>query len=184
MSSKRIINEKFGRLLVLRFSHSAKQKRFWVCLCDCGNTVQVSTVDLRAHRKQSCGCLKTETSRRLIQKLLQTTKEETAFNEFYGTYAHNAANAGFEFPFSKERFKELTQKNCTYCGDPPSYVYQKRRNGGYLSNGLDRINSSAGYSEENVVTCCRWCNRMKMDFSVDEFKNHIFKIHNNLRDMK
>ena len=39
----------------------------------------------------------------------------------------------------------------------------------YLSSGLDRIDSSIGYESNNVVPCCKVCNRMKDVLSTDEF---------------
>jgi hypothetical protein len=36
-------------------------------------------------------------------------------------------------------------------------------------NGLDRVDSLKGYTLENVVGCCRWCNRAKGQNTVEEF---------------
>ena len=51
--------------------------------------------------------------------------------------------------------------------------------GGFLANrlsisplrysGIDRIDNAAGYTEGNVVACCRICNRAKETLSVQEF---------------
>lgn len=35
---------------------------------------------------------------------------------------------------------------------------------------VDRLDSSKGYTLENVVLCCAAINRMKMDMTVDEFR--------------
>lgn len=45
-------------------------------------------------------------------------------------------------------------------------------------NGIDRIDSTKGYSADNCVPCCSKCNRMKLDHSIEDFKNHISKIYN------
>ncbi len=56
---------------------------------------------------------------------------------------------------------------CNYCG-----VVK-------LSNfGLDRINSTLGYSIDNCVPCCKKCNTSKLDQTVEEFKEHITNIYN------
>lgn len=43
-------------------------------------------------------------------------------------------------------------------------------------NGIDRIDSSKGYSDDNCVSCCSMCNLMKNNYSVYDFLNHINKI--------
>jgi hypothetical protein len=51
----------FGRLLVIRFSHtSSKQKAYWICLCTCGTTKVVQAYQLRSGHTTSCGCFHRE----------------------------------------------------------------------------------------------------------------------------
>ena len=49
-----------------------------------------------------------------------------------------------------------------------------------MRNGIDRIDSSKGYSVDNCVPCCAKCNYAKHDLSIDDFKNHIEKIYKHL----
>lgn len=53
-----------GRLTVLRVSdapRTSRQKNKWVCQCECGNVVEISTSSLNSRRPTlSCGCLNTE----------------------------------------------------------------------------------------------------------------------------
>ena len=67
---------------------------------------------------------------------------------------------------------------CHYCGaehsnnmlyNQPNFKYN------FIYNGIDRICSSKGYIQGNVVTCCRTCNVAKSDMSYKEFINHITK---------
>jgi hypothetical protein len=58
-----LTGQKFGRLEVLRYSHSNKNyDSFWECKCDCGNTVVVRGADIKSGHTQSCGCLQRETT--------------------------------------------------------------------------------------------------------------------------
>ena len=51
-------------------------------------------------------------------------------------------------------FEELAKKcSCTYCGKP---IKWDRRN-----YNLDRKDSDLGYTVDNVVVCCKECNRIK-----------------------
>ncbi len=57
MKKRNIINQKYGRYLVLHGSHYNKQKQFyWVCLCDCGNIRSVRHDALISGHSKGCGC--------------------------------------------------------------------------------------------------------------------------------
>lgn len=58
----------------------------------------------------------------------------------------------------------LYNSKCTYCGNK--------------ANSLDRINSKIGYTLENCTPCCKLCNTMKWDLSIQDFYSHINKIYN------
>ena len=51
-----IINQKFNRLTAIKYAGKGK----WLCRCDCGNEVTVSTAHLRSGHTKSCGCLQRE----------------------------------------------------------------------------------------------------------------------------
>jgi hypothetical protein len=52
-----LVGKKFGRLTVISKGEVIKQKRTWVCKCDCGNDVIATTGSLNAGTKKSCGCM-------------------------------------------------------------------------------------------------------------------------------
>ena len=47
-----------------------------------------------------------------------------------------------------------------------------------LVNGIDRLDSSKGYTINNCVPCCSKCNLMKSNFKKEDFLQHISKIYN------
>ncbi len=57
----KIINltgQKFGRLTVISlFGRDTRGETIWQCKCDCGNTTNVLSSNLRKGRTKSCGCL-------------------------------------------------------------------------------------------------------------------------------
>ena len=60
-----LTNQRFGRLFVMcrgedKFSPNGTQKTMWVCKCDCGNTLMVTSQNLRTGMTESCGCLQKE----------------------------------------------------------------------------------------------------------------------------
>lgn len=45
-------------------------------------------------------------------------------------------------------------------------------------NGIDRIDSSKGYTEDNCRPCCTQCNTLKLDYTEQEFFDKVSLIHN------
>jgi hypothetical protein len=75
----------------------------------------------------------------------------------------------------------MIQLPCRYCGREKitSFRY-KRGNQVFHKNkqpffytGIDRLDSSKGYTKENSAPCCAVCNRAKMDMSEEEFLQWI-----------
>jgi len=51
-----LVNERFGKLLVIKLCHHGKNRRHWACQCNCGNLICLSTYQLREQKIFSCGC--------------------------------------------------------------------------------------------------------------------------------
>lgn len=49
--------KKFGKLTVLQRDKSRGKHTYWICKCDCGNTVSVRTNSLVTGHTKSCGCI-------------------------------------------------------------------------------------------------------------------------------
>lgn len=71
-----------------------------------------------------------------------------------------AQQRGLDFNLPLELGKDLVTDNCYYCGDPPELRF----------NGIDRVDNSKGYLEDNVVTACKYCNAGKLTRSKGEFE--------------
>src|SRR3954462_11937569 len=52
---KNLIGQRFGRLVVLEFSHVRKHA-YWRCRCDCGSEKTISGRSLREGITTACGC--------------------------------------------------------------------------------------------------------------------------------
>jgi len=92
----------------------------------------------------------------------------------YKLYRKSAERRGLEFNITLEDFVKLLKQDCVYCGDTPPMDSGR--------NGLDRVDNSAGYSLNNVVSCCIKCNRMKGKLSRKEYYGHIWKVLNHLKE--
>lgn len=85
-----------------------------------------------------------------------------------------------EWSLTLSEFSELIHKPCHYCGSVPSSNNMWNKGATRTSanevieiNGIDRIDSSKGYTYNNCVPCCTICNRMKSDLTNEEFLSHI-----------
>ena len=76
-----------------------------------------------------------------------------------GLYKRSAIYKGIERTMSDERLVQLLKQDCSYCGAVAAPL-----------NGVDRIDNSRGYVENNVTTACRTCNLAKREMSLEEFK--------------
>jgi hypothetical protein len=103
------------------------------------------------------------------------------WSQVLSVYQRNAKHNDREFGIPENTFIGLITSPCDYCGQPPSQklwqgVADKERQV-FRWNGLDRIDSTKGYTEENVVPCCKTCNELKSDKTREEFLSAIEAIH-------
>lgn len=59
-----------------------------------------------------------------------------------------------EFKISLEEYETLINNQCYYCNNELGSKV-------VAGIGLDRVNNSIGYTVDNVVSCCKICNRIK-----------------------
>lgn len=157
-----------------------RSKRYFKCVCDCGNVVIKDKNKVVSGYTTSCGCV-----RNMTRKTLGTRNKleygQANFNEVYNAYKKGARLRGYEFELTKEEFKEIITKPCIYCGEEKRQHHTKRTtNGIFEYTGLDRYDNSKGYIIDNVVPCCTTCNKIKSDMSINELKNKLAKILSNI----
>jgi hypothetical protein len=70
----------------------------------------------------------------------------------------SAAKRGHEWSLSRKTYEELRVANCSYCGIEANPTH-----------GIDRLDNTKGYTEENSVTACATCNYAKRKMTVSEF---------------
>jgi hypothetical protein len=185
MSDRRqqLIGKRFGRGIVTGFLGKLPVSNFyvWELICDCGNVYKSTTSNLNFGHVTSCGCYKLERVKENIKKatLANTMPLGIAtFNELLRSYKKRAIEKGLCFELTQDQFEKLTKSNCVYCGQEPSGVYRANtRNGEYIYNGVDRIDSTLGYTVDNCIPCCKRCNQGKNNMPYDEFMNWIARVY-------
>jgi len=178
LKSPDLTGKKFGKLTVVEKGYSRPSTKgtrvFWKCLCECGNITYVITHTLNNGHTKSCGCL------------AKYQNGEASFNNLYYRYKKSAKIRGLSFEITRDKFREMTHRECFYCGEYPSTLHMgtKTVNGGYLYNGIDRVDNSKGYTNDNVVSCCVICNRAKLDHSMETFFDWLNRIYTNYPKIK
>jgi len=178
-----LIGSKFNKLTIVEIlenyydNTTYKRKLGYKCVCDCGKEVILRHKNLvrptTRYATKSCGCAHKKSG----------DEYSPAFNEVYKYYRLNAQKRKYGFELTKEQFTPLIFGNCHFCKDPPGNKKQdKRKTTRMTYSGIDRKDNTKGYTVENSVSCCAPCNRMKMAFTVEFFKEQIVKIYENMEN--
>lgn len=126
-----------GKLTVLeRDTNISSTKPYWICRCECGNTVSIMGDSIRRGRTTSCGCNKHNKSNTRLYNIWLKMKSRC--------YNHNDS-----------KYKYYGAKGITICEDWRDFnnFYSWSINNDYNDTlTLDRINVYSNYEPSN----CRW----------------------------
>lgn len=90
-----ITSQRFGRLVAIQKEGATTSGDVvWLCQCDCGNRVVVSSYSLRNHVTKSCGCLRRDIGRDLF-------KHDDRFLSNQGDSHHLSDENGVSFASTK-----------------------------------------------------------------------------------
>lgn len=173
--------EKIGSFTFVRTELVGKNKT-WVVKCDCGEEKVFWKYSAILNQK-TCGCGTDEVG--------NTGEQRRMLNSRLHSYKSGANKRGLDWNLTYEQFASITKQNCTFCGVEPQKInyfenapsLQKESPNRDWSrytiffNGVDRVDSSEGYSEDNCVPCCTYCNRAKSDLSLEKFKSHVKRMY-------
>ena len=143
-----IINQRFGRLTVIeRIENTKDGKAQFKCLCDCGQYKNVRATSLRNGDTKSCGCLRSDKSKRRLTKhgvrrsrlySIWSMMKQRCFNSNATKYADYGGRGITVCPEWKNNFKVF---------------YDWAMSNGYRDNlTIDRIDSDKNYEPSN----CQW----------------------------
>jgi hypothetical protein len=168
-NARKFIGRRYGTCSILEISRVEKTKSrrnvYFLLTCKCG-----TRFEKRSDR------LKGVTSCSLC---LHIPDGKAAFSEVYGMYKKRSIAKYGEFPLSKDEFRKITKQPCFYCSAAPNNIYKKKKFPmPYIYNGIDRQDNLKGYTLENSVACCKYCNFAKRDLSLVDF----YKWVNNLKN--
>jgi hypothetical protein len=165
---KDITGQRFGHLVALRVDETKRKGVHWIFKCDCGREKSILGKRIRDGSHVSCGC-----SEMRMGNLSKTWK---GYGEIPGKYWYQMINGAksrnLTFLLTIEKAWDIflkQDKKCALTGTPIQLNHPK-------TASLDRIDSSKGYTEDNVQWVHLKVNVMKMDLSEKELYNWCEKI--------
>lgn len=145
----KMIGTRFERLFVIGRTEdyvapSGGVHKKYVCVCDCGNRVDVLKEHLTSGRQKSCGCLKSENGRPTHREI------HTRLYKIWGNMCNRCSNP------NNPAWNRYGGRGITVCDEWRSSFENFRdwaRANGYAENlTIDRRDNDAGYNPSN----CRW----------------------------
>lgn len=183
-----VSNQRFNRLVAIRRDNTKPRGGdnpvYWICRCDCGKTKSILGNNLTHGKTKSCGCMQKEAMKKNGERL-RGAPSASSKRDVFGTYRRRSKELGIEMDIEFNEFISITQKKCFYCESSPSnkICHRKHKDDCFTYNGLDRLNSSKGYTRDNVVPCCYTCNKAKSSLTLEQFINWVKIVSRNLDKM-
>lgn len=143
--------------------------------CSCGKIFVRYASNLTSGKSTRC--------QKCQGKHLSTTRTNNYSEEWRARIVNRCIRTGWagqhrEFHLDDEYVYQLSQQPCVYCGEPPANTWK-----GFIDikySGLDRVDSSKGYTADNVVPSCFVCNRAKSAMSQDDFRSWVVRVYETL----
>lgn len=161
-----ITNQNFGNLTALEIYSGDNNGVKWKCICNiCGNYCYPYGHDLRRGRTNYC------------QQCNNIFHKTSPIKTLYGNYKRGAKKRCLEFDLSIQEFYILIKGSCYYCGTDPIQILKKENaKYGIEYNGIDRKNNNIGYTKENSIPCCKFCNFAKGKNTEEEFLEWVDRL--------
>lgn len=153
------IGQKFNKLLILKRVESTKKSHIrYLCQCDCGKEWIGQRRQIIKGYVKSCGC---------FHKSPQNNGYKNLYGSTWNKIVECAKKRGIEFNINiKDAYFIYEQQNekCALSGRKIGWTNSKIR-----SASLDRIDSTKGYTKDNIQWVHKDINKMKMDITQKEF---------------
>ncbi len=168
---------KFGKWIVIKKIYIKNRRQCYLLRCECGN----ERIKSSAHIKRSSRCLKCHNT--FYNPLISVSKRKgygySSTKTILTGYKIGAIRRKKEWSLTDQETLNLMAGNCHYCGRKPYREYNGGSNyGGFLYNGIDRIDNEKGYTISNCRSCCPQCNFAKHKMSESQFLNMVELVYN------
>lgn len=144
--------KRYGNLTVIALDH-VKNKAFWLCKCECGNTKVVSGDKLRSGNTKSCGCIQDK-----VRKSGNNRRTHgMTHSRLYSEWCNMRSRCNYP---GNVMYKNYGGRGIRCCEEWNSFdAFMKWANeSGYTDDlTLERIDINKGYNPDN----CSWIPRNK-----------------------
>jgi len=168
MKKENLKNKKFYKLLVIdtavsKITPKGKKVTQWLCLCDCGNNIIVSSNNLKNGHTRSCGCLNCGNN----------IKHNQSYSRLYTTWTNIKQRCN---NVNSNSFKDYGARGIKVCNEwlhDFENFYNWAINNGYQENlTIERIDINGNYEPNN----CKWIT--KFEQAHNKRNSNIVKIGN------
>lgn len=165
--------EVINYLTIVSLSHiDERGRKFYNVKCKCGVKKVLNGALIKSGNTKSCGCYGKEQ-----RKAKRISEHHCEVSAIIFQYKRHAKSRGFTFDLSRDFVESIVSKNCYYCGvEPSNFMKTKNSIVGLPFNGIDRVDSTKDYKDNNVVPCCRMCNNAKSNYTVSQFKKWALRL--------
>jgi len=179
-----IVGKTTGMLTVVAFARKEpylnRYTYIYECLCECGNTIFLPRTSLLTPHTKSCGCIKELVHRKEHNPSWRGVGDISS--TMYRYFKTMARSRKLVFDLSKQQLWDLFVKQgkcCALSGVPLVFDPVTSNISPNTSASLDRIDSSKGYTLDNVQWVHKEINWMKNRFSQDTFIRWCSLVTNN-----
>lgn len=153
-----LAGQKFYKWRVLERVKKHPKKTHWLCECDCGNQRLVIACDLKNGNHKSCGKCHYHI---FIQ------------NSFWGEIQKQAKRRGYEFSLTKDYLYDLWIKQDGKCAISGVKLHMpakaREQRGPKCTASIDRIDNAVGYVVNNVQWVLKDVNRMRREYTIEDY---------------
>jgi len=194
MRGHNLLGKTFGKLtaverIVRENPEKGEQRSRWLFNCECGSTrISKASAVVKGFIKscKECTAKEYKSAQGARGRNKKFEPKEASFRAKASNVKAHAKIRNIPWALTLEQTSEILKMDCHYCGCGPSNPYNTFKNrswkqslkypkenvlekGEILYNGVDRLDSDIGYTPENSVPCCTFCNVAKNDRPVEEF---------------
>ena len=150
---------------------------------ECSKCNQLTSVRLDEYKRRGGLCKKCKIYKNSVDSFIHKDLDLVCAKIIKSRLNKRYIKRGLTCNLTAEQILKLVKSNCHYCNEGFSNTMNYNQTNfkyTFHYNGIDRIDSSIGYINGNVVPCCKTCNVSKMDMNYNDFLTHIEKIYKNL----